>query len=250
MLHAVASPAGRTPSGPSAAASLVAALARLPRAARATAWQDGLDLLALAAGLKPVCLVGRGLAEAGWMADMRRIAALNDLPAVDAAPWQPLPGPGCLPAWYLDGTARRRAAPPVLYICRDATAACDVVALSARGRVAAAAEAALLGYPPCCVAQHHRQALGLERLIAELVLRRAAGDAGRAAQLVAAGVAPLPASPDEWRRWQALTAIAPAPSTSVNMCDACAADPDGPAAALARRYDALAVAAAYPRSVA
>lgn len=46
-----------------AAATLAAALSDTARATRDIAWQDGLDLLATIAGLKPLCRIGRGFAE-------------------------------------------------------------------------------------------------------------------------------------------------------------------------------------------
>ena len=42
---------------------------------RAAAWQDGLDLLAVMAALKPVCVIGRGARDEGWIATVRAIAA-------------------------------------------------------------------------------------------------------------------------------------------------------------------------------
>ncbi len=80
-----------------------------------------------------------------------------------------------------------------------------------------------------------------------MTARLAQGDPSRMARLIETGVAPLPASAAEWQDYRRLTAIAPAPATSVNMCAACAGDDASPAASLARNYAALAAAAAYPR---
>jgi hypothetical protein len=229
------------------AAALAAAGALTPAAMRETSWQDGLDLLAVIAGLKPLCLIGRGLAAPAWRAALTEIAAASGLALLDGATWDPWAAPGLLPDWYLAATARRRAAREVLYICADAAIGERAAALCAQGRVAAADEAALLGYPPCCVAQHHRHALDLECLIAAGTERIAQGDRGRMAHLVEAGVEPMPATEAEWQRRADLTAIAPASDTSVNMCGACAGDRGSAAALLTRRYRALAAAALYPQ---
>src|ERR1700689_2682266 len=114
----------------------------------AEAWQDGLALLAVVAGLKPVCLVGRGAGDEAWGAALRTAANGAALTAVDDTPWEP---EGDLPKWYLEATARRRARRNVLYICRDDATAARVKALSTQGRVSVDAEARLLGYPRGCV---------------------------------------------------------------------------------------------------
>jgi hypothetical protein len=203
---------------------------------RAPSWaatQDGRDLLALLAGIKPVCLLGRGKAANAALLQVAREALL---PMVEGASLAPA---GALPDWYFAACSRRRQ-PAVIYVCRDVATAQLAAALAAQGRVAAADEAALLGYPLCCVEQHHRQALALERLIAAVTERLAGGDRARMARLIATGVEPLPSTAAEWACYERLTAIAPAPFTSVNMCDACAADGDSPARRLSRRYRALA----------
>lgn len=229
-----------------ASAALRSALDGLEDDFRATAWQDGLDLLAVAAGLKPVCAVGRGARNQVWREKLRGIAERAGLAKIDAAPWDPEPAEARLPDWYLAATARRRAKRRVLSIVRDDGAAREAAKLSAKGRVAVAEEAAVLGYPPCCVAQQHARTLALEALVAEMTERVAQGDTGRMMTMIEAGAAPLPVSAQDWVRFAAAAAIAPAASTSVNMCRACAADRESPAQALSRRYQALAAATHYP----
>ena len=228
-----------------AAAALAPVLSGLPRSARGAGWQDGLDLLATIAGLKPVCLVGRGFADAAWGAALHRVAAEAGLPVLEAAPWFPSAEPGFLPDWYVAAAARRRAS-PVTYLCRDAATRDSAAVLSAQGRVAPADEAALLGYPLCCVEQHHRRALEFERLVAEMIERLAHGDRAHMARLAEAGVEPLPATEEEWQRHESLAAVHPSRGTSVNPCDACAADPASAATQLAHRYARLAATAGYP----
>jgi hypothetical protein len=226
-----------------AAAALTAALARVPDALRAAAWQDGLDLIAAQAGLKPLCVIGGG--DETWTEALRAIAARAGLFTFDAAPWEPEDAAALLPRWYAAASERRRARTILFHACRDETARAAAAMLSAKGRVAPAEEAALLGYPICCVAAHHRRTLALEQLVAELAERIAQGDPARMARMIETGAAPLPRTAQDWRRYEAATARNFAPFTAVAMCEACAADRDSPAQALSRLYQALAVRARY-----
>lgn len=227
------------------AASLVPVLACVPHETRDVAWQDGLDLLATIAGMKPVCLIGRGFVDPAWHAALRRVAHDAGLPVLDAAPWFPAAEPGVLPDWYATASARRHAA-RVTYICRDDAMRERAAALSARGRIAAADEAELLGYPLCCVLQRHERALGFERLVAAMIERLARGDRPHMERLAVAGVEPLPATEEEWQRYARLTSIHPSSGTSFTPCDACALDSASAAAQLGHRYHRLAAAAGYP----
>jgi len=210
------------------------------------AWQDGLDLLAVATGLKPVCLLGRGDVDPEWLAAARDVAAALDFAARDGVGWLPAAADDALPRWYRDATAARLSRAPVVYLYAEPRLGAQIAALGTGERVAAADEAALLGYPFCCVAQHHTQTLALEQLTIALLARLAGDDTERLQRLVAAGVTPTPREPDEWRRFQSVTAIDPEPGTSVNRCAACAADANSPAQRLGRRYRALAAALDYP----
>ncbi len=186
--------------------------------------QDGLDLLAVAAGLKPLCLIGRGTGDPGW-------GTIWNAPVVTGAIWEP---EGDLPAWYLAATARRRSTYRVTYLCNGPATQKAAEALCRLSRVSAEAEAALLGYPLCCVAHHHRQVLRAEKEIATRATRLASGDEPRRVRLVETGALSVPCPP-----------IRPAPCTSINMCDACARSDESPAALLSNRYRALAAAAGY-----
>ncbi len=209
------------------------ALARaIPRTCDGEDRQDGLDLLALAAGLKPVALFGRGGAVEPWRALARKFA----LPMIETMPWEPACPADLLPRWYVDATAQRRARQKITVVARDHDALARAAALAAQGRVGATAEAELLGYPPCCVAAHHALALAHERQIADLVARSNPGDETRWSRLVATGATPYVAPP----------AITPSRWTSVNLCAACAGDDGSPARALERSYRALALGLDYP----
>ncbi|HUK59902.1 MAG TPA: hypothetical protein VLV50_11795 [Stellaceae bacterium] len=204
----------------------------IPRARSGEDWQEGLDLLAMAAGLKPVAMFGRGGAVEPWRALAREFA----LPMIETAPWEPAALGGSLPRWYLDATATRRARQRILVVARPRDALARAEALVAQGRVEAAAEAGLLGFPPCCVAAHHAAALAYEREIAERITRANPGDEARMARLVEAGAVPYVEPP----------AISPSRWTSVNLCDTCVASDDSPARRLEQAYRALATRLAYP----
>jgi hypothetical protein len=204
----------------------------IPRTLDGEDWQDGLDLLALAAGLKPIAMFGRGGAVDPW----RTLAREFGLATIETAPWEPECPAHLLPRWYLDATARRRARQKILVVARDYEALARAQALSAQGRIGAAAEAALLGYPPCCVAAHHALALAQEREIAERVARSNPDDEGHRIRLVAAGATPYAAPPP----------VTPSRWTSVNLCGACAGDDGSPARLLERSYAALASRLHYP----
>jgi hypothetical protein len=210
------------------------ALAETPDAAR----QDGLDFLAVVAGLKRVCLIGRGFADEKFSALLRRLAASAGLPEHIGAGWDPQ---GDLPAWYLAASTARRARQEYFYICADEATRREVAALAIKDRVTAAAEAALLSFPLCCVEEHHRRSLAIENLYAAW----AGADIERAQRVIAAGLEPRPPHQAAWSRLAALAAIVPAAYTSVNMCSACAASEDGPAAQMSRRYRALALATGF-----
>ena len=226
-----------------AAARLAWQAGRVAPPLDAAAWQDGLDLLAVGAGLKPVCLLGRGDVDPEWLAAAREVAAALDLAAQDGAGWLPAAPEDALPAWYRDATAARLRRAPMVYLYRDPRLGERIAAIA--DRVAASDEATLLGYPVCCVSQHHTQTLALEQLTIALLARIAGTDTGRLVRLVAAGVTPTPREADEWRRFQAVTAIDPEAFTSVNRCAGCTADPESPARQLGRRYRALAAELGY-----
>jgi hypothetical protein len=223
-----------------AARQLADAAGRVAPPLDAAAWQDGLDLLAVSADLKPVCLLGRGDVDARWLATARGIAGGLGLAVQDGLGWLPEGPANALPPWYRDATAARLRAAPVAYAYRDPRLGARIAALAAATRVSAADEAGLLGYPPCCVAQHHTQTLALEQLTIALLARIAGEDTAHLQRLVAAGVQPTPRAADEWQRFHAVTAIDPEPFTSINRCAACAVDLDAPAGQMGRAYRALA----------
>jgi len=229
-----------------AAARLARLLEPVAPAAWPTAWQDGLDLLAVAAGLKPVCLLGRGFADAAWLGAAEALARDLRLSTLTAACWHPAPRDPDFPNWYRAALKARRAHQTAVHVWRDDARGERVRRLCADGRVTPEDEAALLGYPECCVVQHHAQTHALEQLTVALVTRLAGDDIAHRQRLVAGGVTPTPRSETEWRQLEAATAIAPQPYSSVNRCAACARDPGRPAGRLGELYRNLARRLDYP----
>ncbi|MEJ0072157.1 MAG: hypothetical protein WDO24_29440 [Pseudomonadota bacterium] len=191
----------RRPDLRAAAARLAALAAAAAPDAQATAWQDGLDLLAVAAGVKPVCLLGRGAGDADWLDAAGALAGALGLAMLTGACWQPvLADDPPWPDWHRAAVAERDAGQHALYIWRDGAIGARVRHLCAEGRVEPRDEAALLGYPSCCVAQHHAQANAVERLTVDWVIRLADGDPARQRRLIAAGVVPTASAAADWRR--------------------------------------------------
>ena len=212
---------------------LDALAAALPPARDGDEWQDGLDFLAAAAGLKPVAMFGRGgSAIEAWRALAQKFA----LPMIETASWDATPPENFLPPWYLDATSARRARHKILLVARDGKILARAAELAARGRLSAAEEAEILGYPQCCVVEHHAAALALERETAYLVARAHPDDTARRIRIVASGATPyLPPPPITPSRW-----------TSVNLCRACASADTSPARMLEETYRALAARLDYP----
>jgi hypothetical protein len=226
------------------AAELAVALASVPDDGRRAAWQDGLDLVAVLDGLKPICIVGHDTADEAWSTAVRSIAARSGLATLDAAAWDCEDGNGSLPGWYVAASEQRRKRRPLLYL-GGGDALREAAALSSKGRVAPAEEALVLGYPPCCAVAHHRRTLALEQLVAELAERSADGDVRRMTRMIETGAAPLPRTDEDWWRYQLATNCDFAPYTSIAMCGACATDQNGQAQDLSRRYRALARRVGY-----
>ncbi|MGH7089167.1 MAG: hypothetical protein ACREFQ_09725 [Stellaceae bacterium] len=201
-------------------------------------WQDGLDVLAVLAELKPLAiLMRRG-------ADVAALAARHGLKTAMLASWGPA---GELPPWYAASRARWRARQSMLHVAREPETLARAATLAARGWAAPAEEAALLGYPLCCVEAQQRRSLALEALVADMVERSAEDDPARRTRIVEAGAVPLPLTDEEYACFARVAAVTPSAVTSVNLCDRCAADAASPARRLEAQYQALAARAQYRR---
>lgn len=202
--------------------------------------QESLDFLAMAAGLKPVYLLGRGFGRPEWIEGVRAIARELKLDAIEGALWDAAPPGNAFPDWYRDHTKAELARQTAHYITRSAAVADELRRIEAGAPPTVAIEARLLGFPECCVAAHYRRALGFHRLRLAMLGRAAGGDAESMARLLRDGVQIAPANSDERAALDAATSLIPCPFTSLNMCESCADGAHSPAAALALSYAELA----------
>jgi hypothetical protein len=202
--------------------------------------QEMLDFLAMADGLKPVYLLGRGLADPIWIAGVLKVARDMKLRAVEGPFWDADPLGKDFPDWYTAHCEAELAPFRAHYICRAAATEAAVRRVCETGRPSMEEEARLLGYPECCVAAHYARARAFHRATLAMLSRMAGGDEAEMRRLLAADVALVPETAEERAALQAGVSVVPAPYASFNMCDACRADPGSPAARLSARYVRLA----------
>ncbi len=205
--------------------------------------QEMLDLLAVLAGLKPVFLLGRGLDEPAWVEGVLNLVRDLRLQAIEGPFWDATPFGDSVPVWYADGTRAVLGRMRAWYVCKAPAAAQAVSRIcEAGGHPTIAEEAALLGYPECCVAAHYRRALAYHRAVFSILTRRAEGDRDRMHELLHEAESLAPETEAEKAAFERAMAVVPAPFGSWNMCEGCAASADSPSARLSRRYFALAEA--------
>ena len=214
---------------PAAAAPLISALLRAAAQEDfASAWQDGLDLLATLAGVKPACLL---YSSCAWTEPMAGLAECLGLQRLDIATLYPARFSEALPAWYLQALDGKS----VLLLPRTRLSAAR--AATASRFIAPGAEAGLLGYPECCVCAHQEQSLVFASLWVELACRLAGSDETRLRDLARGGWLPSPRDEDERSRILDALAVDLEPMTSINRCPACSAG--GARSAAAREGAAL-----------
>ncbi len=214
----------------------------------ATAGQEALDFIAMAAGMKPVYLTGRGFDEAGWRETVEAVARTGGF-HVHAGPyWYAGPTDETLPAWFIAPARERLAAGRACYVAKTRRIACELAELAAGAPPSLAQEARLLGFPECCVAAHYAAAAALERIRFDLIRVRAGGKEAEMRRLAATGQPILPETDAERARMAEAVQIRPARHTSLNLCPACAADPQSPGQRVAAGYAALARALADRRA--
>lgn len=218
--------------------ALGAAPAAAPPDLRSMAAEEALEALAVAAGLKPLAILGCGYVAPAFCAAVCAAAAAAGLAVVAGAPWIVNEGGAALPGWYAAAIAEGAATTPIWFIRRTGHDA-DIPPPGAR--INACEEARQLGYPLCCVRGFHRRRRSFHRLMAHLIRRQAAGDPAAMGRLARAQVMPTPRS-DREVRWLALaTHFSIAPFTSIALCRRCETDPMAPARRIGARYRALAM---------
>lgn len=207
---------------------------------RATAAQETLDFLAMAAGIKPVYVAGRGFDDPAWRDAVRAAARTAGFHVRDGPHWRAGAGDDGLPGWFRDAFRAPLDAGRSVWVTRSRRLAAELDAVAAAGgRAEAGLEARLLGFPPCCVAAHRAGAAAFERAVFEMLGARAGGDEAEMRRRAADG-AFAPETDEERRRLAEAATLRPAPWTSFNMCEACARGPDSPGARLSARYAAFA----------
>ncbi len=193
-----------------------------------------LDLVAVIAGHKPVALI--------QSADDLEVVSRLPRPvlashAVETHPYWLVPEETTgLPDWYARAMGRLRAMTTV-HIFASAAGMPFVPPSSV------AAEAALLAYPLCCVAEFYRRRR-LHHLVAAKRIRHFAGpDIAKATAYVMSEVMLAPSSAAERAAHAAAINYVLAPYTGVAMCRVCVADVSSPARCLSNAYRAFAQAA-------
>jgi hypothetical protein len=210
--------------------------------------QEILDVLAALSGLKPVCVLGRGLDDKGWIANVSDIAATIGLhvaggPLWDAMPWAATFRGTKLPDWYVDHCRDELAQHRAVYIWRTQAAGSAAQIVNASGgKLSIADEARLLGFPECCVAAFYQRALRYHGATISMLGRYGRNDEKQMRALMEGEGNMSPSTEQEIADLQAAFAIQPAPFGSWNMCDSCIASDAGPSANLSMRYRELAAA--------
>lgn len=202
--------------------------------------QAGLDFLAMAAGLKPVFLAGRGLDAPAWLAAIGDLAGELGFHVLTGPLWDATPF-GKFPGWYRDHALAPLAPLRAVYVCPSDETAREVADINAGGgRLAMTTEARLLGYPDCCVVAHYNRAVHYHNAVFAILNRLARGDAARMQALLTGGAALAPKTDREIADMEAAFDLHPAPFGSWNRCPFCARTDDSPSARLSHRYEALA----------
>jgi hypothetical protein len=202
--------------------------------------QEMLDFLAMAAGLKPVYLLGRGFDDPAWIAGVLKIARDMGLRAVEGPYWDADPPREGFPGWYADHAAAALAGRRAHYVCRVPPVAQMAARICGTGRPTIAEEALLLGYPECCVAAHYQRVRAFHVATMSILDRTAGGDEAAMRRLLEDETQLAPQTETERIALEGAMMVAACPWTSVNMCDDCAGRPDSPAARLSAQYAALA----------
>ena len=137
---------------------------------RESAWQDSLDLLALAAFMKTVALIGCGYHTGGWLPAVAELAAGRGLAVRrGGVPWLVREEFAGLPEWYAGPVRDAWRSADMLTVCRPQA----VTRFGGEAiMVGCEEEAELLGYPACCVTDHHTRRRIYHDLMIDLIAAR------------------------------------------------------------------------------
>ena len=206
----------------------------------AMAAQEMLDFLAMLAGLKPVCLLGRGFDPPGWASGVERLAREVGLHVLLGPKWYAEPKHAGLPDWFPETAPIDAVDAPAMYVCKSGHLARQVSAIWAGGAPTVEQEARLLGYPHCCVRDHYRRARMHHDAFSLMLSRIANGDQDEMRRLVREEVDLTAETDQEKALLMEACTVRAAPYTSILMCGSCAVDANGPAMRLSRQYEHLA----------
>ena len=210
----------------------------------ATAGQEALDFVAMAAGLKPVYVTGRGFDEPLWSDTLLEVAQTGGFHVVAGPYWQAVPPDKSLPEWFTAPSRKRLTAGQAFYVAKRRSVAAERAALASGVQPTVEQEARFMGFPECCVSAHYETARALERASFEMIEKRAGGEELEMRRLADGDEPVLPEPDDERTRLAKALQVRPAPYTSLNMCADCAAEPQSPGQTLSAHYATLARALA------
>ncbi len=213
----------------------------LPCHAREHVAQEALDLVAVVAGLKPVAWLGCGTDDADWLPGVERVLAEFDVSVTPGTGWIVATEIDGLPDWYVEPMMRTHRASRTLLVHRcDAVPEMPVMSDDDVSWATAEQEARWLGYPVCCVQDHHRRRRRFHRLTIDLIRHFAGPEEADMRRFAASEVVLRPNTAGEISQWREATRCVPAPYTSVNMCLDCEMDTASPARQLSQSYGRLA----------
>ncbi len=199
-----------------------------------------LELAAVADGLKPVAAITLTSHGAPPQSQLFGILAAARLTTIVGHMWSGNDEFAGCSDWYANAAKAHRSDEPILFVSQPCHADLVTGATRLDSGLSVSEEAALLGYPACCVATQRDRSRLFHRLNAVMIERAVGGDLARCQRFVRSGVALTPQDKEERRRLNEALCQMPAPYTSINMCDACAAEPDSPAHHLSQSYKKLA----------
>jgi hypothetical protein len=203
--------------------------------------QETLDFLAMLSGVKPVFVTGPGFDDDLWIRGAVDLATQMGLEVEIGPMWNALPGREGLPEWFVRFADEGRCSEAV-FICKEPAIARKVLTALNGKPVRLREEAELLGYPECCVRAEYQRKECLDRVTFMMLSRAADEDQQKMWRLIDEDACLAAETPAEIAMRDAARTVNMAPYTSINMCRACASDPDSPARGTSRDYEQLAYA--------
>lgn len=207
----------------------------------AMASQEMLDFLAMLEGIKPVYLLGRGFDDPDWIVGVYEVAVSTGLKVVKGRGWAAEEDMASAPAWYQElNEADEKGGAEYYYICKAPVVAAKLAKLTSQDFVSPDVEAALLGYPACCVAHYHSTKRTFDEMFFGKIERAAKGDIEEMKRIVLDDDQFTADTPAEEELFRSKLEMHVAPFTSFNMCPSCIYDPLSPAKRLSITYGLLA----------